>query len=572
MLPNLHEELTLFDAGHIHVAGVDEAGRGAWAGPVCAAAVVLPLDRPDLADLLNGVCDSKQLSPARRESLLPVIRKVAEAVGVGWASPAEVDEVGIVAATRQAMARAVAGLDRKVNALLIDYVRLPEIELPQRAFPKADVHCISVAAASIVAKVTRDRLMVALDQDFPGYGFARHKGYGTRQHREALTRLGPSSIHRMSWRPIQEMSEVQVHLALIHDWLNQLGGAEDVLETLVEMFPNAPIYTSMYWRERMPLAYRTWDTRTSWMDHLPGIYRHHQPYLPFYPLAFARLDLSGYDVVLSNKSGFCHGVRTGEAVHICYCLAPTRYAWDFEAYAAREAIPPTLKVILRPLIALLRRWDYRAAQRVDHFIAISREIQTRIRHYYQRESVVIHPPVETARFQPTPSRDDYYLLVSRLVPYKRIDLAVRAFNLLGLPLVIAGDGRDREPLESLAGPTVTFLGRVPDEDLPDLFARCRAYVLPGVEDFCIAPVQAQAAGRPVIAYGAGGALDTIVEGKTGAFFHEPTSEALAATVRTFDPDAIDPHDCAQNAARFDVSVFKRRLMRFIEIKRKRVDG
>ncbi|MGD9001967.1 MAG: glycosyltransferase, partial [Anaerolineae bacterium] len=297
-------------------------------------------------------------------------------------------------------------------------------------------------------------------------------------------------------------------VALVHDWLNQIGGAEDVLETLTGMFPGAPIYTAMYWRDGMPRAYRNWDIRTTWMDHLPGIYRHHQPYLPLYAMAFARLDLSNHDVVLSNKSGFCHGVRTGDAIHVCYCLAPTRYVWDFDAYAVREALPGALKPALRPLIAALRRWDYQAAQRVGHFVAISREIQGRIRRFYRRESSVIHPPVDTRRFQPSNERDDYYLIVSRLIPYKRIDLAVQAFNRLELPLVIAGDGRDRPALEAMAGPTVTFLGYVPDEELPTLFARCRAYVLPGREDFCIAPVQAQAAGRPVIAYGAGGALDT----------------------------------------------------------------
>ncbi len=365
-----------------------------------------------------------------------------------------------------------------------------------------------------------------------------------------------------------------MHLALVHDWLNQIGGAEDVLETLVEMFPRAPVYTSMYWAEGMPPAYRGWDIRTSWMDRLPGIYRHHQPYLPLYSLAFARTDLSSYDVVLSNKSGFCHGVRTGDAVHVCYCLAPTRYVWDFDAYAAREAIPPAIRTAMRPLITLLRRWDYRAAQRVDHFVAISREIQGRIRRHYERDSAIIYPPVDTARFhpstgsgrRPTATHDDYYLIVSRLIPYKRIDLAVRAFNQLELPLVIAGAGRDREALEALAGPTITFLGRVPDEDLPDLFTRCRAYILPGVEDFSITPVQAQASGRPVIAYGAGGALDTVVEGETGAFFHEPTPDALAAAVRAFDPTGIDPQACVQNAARFDTQVFEQQLMKFVEVK------
>jgi ribonuclease HII len=206
VIPDLSEELALARAGHTHVAGVDEAGRGAWAGPVYAAAVVLPLERPNLADLLDGVRDSKQLSPARREALLPVIEDVAVGVGVGWASPAEIDDVGIAAATRQAMGRAIAGLDGHVSVLLIDYVRLPDVKLPQCALPKADARCLSVAAASIVAKVTRDRLMADLDGKHPGYGFARHKGYGTRQHREALARLGPAPIHRKSWRPIKESS------------------------------------------------------------------------------------------------------------------------------------------------------------------------------------------------------------------------------------------------------------------------------------------------------------------------------------------------------------------------------
>ena len=355
-----------------------------------------------------------------------------------------------------------------------------------------------------------------------------------------------------------------MRLALVHDWLNQIGGAEDVLEALVDLFPRAPVHTSIYWRERMPTAYREWDIRTSWMDRLPGIYRHHQPYLPLYPLAFRGLNLTGYDVVLTNKSGFCHSVRAEGAIHICYCLTPTRYVWDYDRYAEREAIPPGLKTVLQPLIALLRRWDYQAAQRVDHFVAISHTVQERIRRFYDREATVIFPPVDTTRFRPAARHEDYYLIVSRLVPYRRIDLAVRAFNQLGLPLRIAGDGRDREALEALAGPTVTFLGRVPDADLPDLMARCRAYILPGEEDFGIAPLQAQAAGRPVIAFGAGGALDTVVDGQTGTFFDQPTPESLVQAVRRFDPGQIDPAACARNAARFDTAVFKRQISDLIE--------
>ncbi|MFP4394709.1 MAG: glycosyltransferase [Anaerolineales bacterium] len=352
-------------------------------------------------------------------------------------------------------------------------------------------------------------------------------------------------------------------VALVHDWLNQHGGAERVLEQLVARFPQAPLYTSMYWREGMPPAYRAWPIRTTWMDHLPGIYRHHQAYFPLYALAFAQLDLSGrgYDLVLSNKSGFCHGVRTGATPHLCYCLAPTRYVWEYEAYAARERLTAPVKAALKPLIALLRRWDYRAAQRPTlHFVAISTEIQARIRRYYHRESTVIFPPVEVERFEPAAQPDDYYLIVSRLIPYKRIDLAIQAFNELGLPLWIAGRGRDREALAALAGPTVRFLGRVPDDELPDLMARCQALVFPGREDFGITPVEAQAAGRPVIAYGAGGALDTVIAGETGVFFREPTAEALAATVAAFDPRRVDPLACRANAARFSSERFGRELL------------
>jgi ribonuclease HII len=207
LTPDPSEELALLAAGHVHVAGLDEAGRGAWAGPVCAAAVVLPLELPDLCDRLQDVRDSKQLTPLQRERLLPIVRKVAEAVGVGWATPAEVDALGVVPATRRAMVRAVAGLQASADVALIDHLEVPDLGLPQRAFPKADARCLSVAAASIVAKVERDQLMVAFEEDFPGYGFARHKGYGTAAHREALSRLGPSPIHRMSWRPLQEVDQ-----------------------------------------------------------------------------------------------------------------------------------------------------------------------------------------------------------------------------------------------------------------------------------------------------------------------------------------------------------------------------
>lgn len=357
-----------------------------------------------------------------------------------------------------------------------------------------------------------------------------------------------------------------MRLALVHDWLNQIGGAEDVLEHLVRYYPDAPIFSSIYAPDLMPEDYRRWDIRTSWLDRLPGIHRAHQRYLPLYPLAWGTTDLSSYDVVLSNKSGFCHGVHTGpHTLHVCYCLAPTRYIWNLDDYLARENFSAPVRLAARVVARLYRQWDYAAAQRVHHLIAISTEIQERIRRYYQRASVIIYPPVEVSdRFAPVPHPEDYFLVVSRLVPYKRIDLAVEACTRLNLPLLVAGQGRDRARLESLAGPTVRFLGFVPDDDLPDLLARCRALIFPGLEDFGIAPVQAQAAGRPVIAFRGGGALDTVIPGLTGEFFTEQTAEALMAALRAFDPGAYDPQAIRAHALRFDSAVFKRAITTFVQ--------
>jgi glycosyltransferase involved in cell wall biosynthesis len=354
-------------------------------------------------------------------------------------------------------------------------------------------------------------------------------------------------------------------LALVHDWLNQIGGAEDVLDTLMKLYPNRPLYTSIYAPELMPPHYKTWDIRTLWIDRMPGIHNHHQPYLPLYPLAWGGLDLSDYDVVLSNKSGFCIGLQHGEkTLHICYCLAPTRYVWQIDSYIAREGIGKPLQMALRPIIAAMRGWDYRAAQRVNHFIAISTEIQERIKTYYGRDSVVIYPPVDTTRFQPSTTVEDYYLIVSRLIPYKRIDLAVQAATRLNLPLKIGGKGRDLERLKAMAGPTVEFLGYVPDEQLPDLMAKCKAFLFPGLEDFGITPVQAQAAGRPVIAFGGGGALDTVIPGKTGELFYEMTVDSLAAVMQNFDANAYDSAAIRIHAKQFDTSLFNQQISAFVE--------
>jgi glycosyltransferase involved in cell wall biosynthesis len=352
-----------------------------------------------------------------------------------------------------------------------------------------------------------------------------------------------------------------MRVALIHDWLNQIGGAESVLESLVRLFPGAPVFTSMYAPDVMPAQYREWDIRTTFMQHLPGVTTHHQAYMPVYPMAFSTLNLAGHDLVLSNKSGFCHGVPCPRgAVHVCYCLTPTRFLWQYETYRAREHLNGGLDLLLKPVVGLLRRWDYAAAQRVQHFIAISSEIQERIRRFYDRESTIVYPPVDIRRFGPsTGSQGDYFLAGGRLIPYKRVDLVVQACSLLGLKLVVYGDGRDRPTLEQLAGPSVTFVGRVSWDELARLFQGARAFIFPGLEDFGIAPVEAQAAGRPVIAFAGGGALDSVIPGRTGEFFAQQNVESLAAVLASFDPARYDPAECRANAERFSTERFEREL-------------
>jgi glycosyltransferase involved in cell wall biosynthesis len=287
--------------------------------------------------------------------------------------------------------------------------------------------------------------------------------------------------------------------------------------------------------------------------------------LPFFPLAFESLDLSGYDVVLTNKSGFCHGVITSpETLHICYCLTPTRYVWRYQDYARREGLGSVAHTLLAPILLHLRMWDRLAADRVDRFVAISTEVRRRIAKYYGRDSEIIHPPVDCKRFSVAGSHDVYLLVVSRLVPYKRIDLAVKACTHLGLPLKVCGAGRDLRRLEAMAGPTVEFLGRLPDDTLPELMAQCKALLFPGADDFGITPLEVMAAGRPVVAYADGGVLDTMAEGVTGTLFHEQTVESLIATLERFDPCHYDSAVIRRHAERFDVTVFGQQMAAYVQ--------
>jgi glycosyltransferase involved in cell wall biosynthesis len=354
-----------------------------------------------------------------------------------------------------------------------------------------------------------------------------------------------------------------LRVALVHDYLNQYGGAERVLEALHELYPAAPVYTSIYDPQAVPASYRTWDIRVSWMQRLPAWRRLFRAYFPLYPAAFERFDLGGYDLVLSSSSAYAKGVRVPPgARHICYCHTPMRFAWRTEAYMEREGIGAAGRIALAPLLRRLRRWDIATSAGVDVFVANSRAVAERILRCYGREAIVIPPPADLPPFQPGPP-GDYYLGGGRLIPYKRLDLAVQAFTALGLPLKVFGDGRDRAALEAIAGPNVEFLGFVSEERRRALFAGCRAFVFPGEEDFGITPLEAMAAGRPVIAYAAGGALDTVVEGVTGRFFRRQHPADLAVAVAAARQDQYDQHAIRRHAEAFGREVFFARMRNVI---------
>ncbi|HZT98725.1 MAG TPA: glycosyltransferase [Ktedonobacteraceae bacterium] len=360
-----------------------------------------------------------------------------------------------------------------------------------------------------------------------------------------------------------------MRVALVHDYLNQMGGAERVVMAFHEIFPDAPIYTSIYDPERVDPVFRTMDIRTTFMQKLPLVTKYHQPYLPFYPFAMESLDLRGYDLVLSSSSAFGKGVITRpETLHICYCHTPMRWCWNYDEYVEREQLGKMARSILPILITGLRTWDQTSSMRVDYFIANSPVVADRIQKYYRREAVVIPPPVEAERFpfDPTLQPENYFLIVSRLIPYKRIDLAIEACNRLQLPLVIIGSGRDLDRLKTFAGPTIRFTGRLSDEEVIYYYTHCRALLFPGEEDFGITPLEAQAAGRPVIAYRAGGALASVVDGITGAFFQQQTVDSLATVLASFDGRMYNPHVIRNHALEFDKPRFSRRILQFIEAK------
>jgi glycosyltransferase involved in cell wall biosynthesis len=357
----------------------------------------------------------------------------------------------------------------------------------------------------------------------------------------------------------------KLKVAIVHDFLTQMGGAEKVVEVLHDMFPEAPIYTSMYDPQAMPDYYRQWDIRTSFLQKMIAKKHSHRLALLLYPAAFESFDLSDYDVVISSSSAFAKGVITQpHTTHICYTHAPMRYAWMTRSYVKNERIGKPFRALLTPGLHYLRTWDSIASNRVDRYVANSSAVAKRIQKFYRHECDVVFPPVDTEKFAIAPEVGDHYIVVSRFVPYKRLDLAVEAFTKLGRPLKVVGTGRQMKALKEVAGPTVEFLGHVKDEELTRLVSTARAFVMPGEEDFGIAAVEAHASGRPVIAFAAGGSLDVQIDGVTGVLFHEQTVDALCEAVLRADDIAFDPATIRASALRrFDTKVFRKRITQVI---------
>ncbi|WP_271808450.1 glycosyltransferase [Clostridium beijerinckii] len=358
-------------------------------------------------------------------------------------------------------------------------------------------------------------------------------------------------------------------IALVHDWLPFMGGAERVLTNFFELYPKAPIYTTICNKSKIDGPLREANIITSNLQKKNKEIKNHRKLFPLMMTAIERFNLNEYDVVLSSSSSVAKGVITSPStMHICYCHSPMRYAWEFShEYAGKMAGKGSLKgKLLSYFLTGIRLWDNASSDRVDYFIANSQNVAKRIWKHYRRKSVVIHPPVRCNLFNISDIDDEYFLIVSRLQEYKRIDLAIEAFNKLGFPLVIIGDGPDREKLERMAKSNIKFLGRESDEVIKEHYAKCRAFIFPGEEDFGITPLEAMASGRPVIAYRKGGALETVVENKTGVFFDNQNCEDLTKAIEEFESMTFDKYDIRKHAEAFDEAVFKENIKVFIEEK------
>lgn len=359
-------------------------------------------------------------------------------------------------------------------------------------------------------------------------------------------------------------------IALVHDYLNQYGGAERVLEVLCEIFPEAPIYTLLYDEQATGGVFKGREIYTSFLQKTPFARKHHRIFPLLMPLAVEQFDFSYYDFVFSISASFTKGIITKPRTkHINYCLTPTRFLWDdSHRYIDEFRYLWPIRKLVPFFITYLRLWDKEAAMRVDQFVGISNFVKTRIKKYYNRSADVIYPPVETQRFYISDDVDDYFLMVGRLVPYKRFDLAVKVFSAIGKSLKIIGDGPERKRLEKMArstssgqaGQNIEFLGLVSDYKMPEIYSRAQAVIFPQEEDFGIVPLESMASGRPAIAYRGGGALETILEGKTGIFFDDQTEIALAQAIGQYYQTPWNPVAIRTHALKFDKEIFKAKIV------------
>lgn len=356
-------------------------------------------------------------------------------------------------------------------------------------------------------------------------------------------------------------------IAIVHDWLTNMGGAEQVVINFKRVYPEAPIYTTFYNPEKLDKELQNIDVRTSYLQKKKMV-TNHKKYFPQMPMAFEKFNLNEYEVILSSSSSCAKGVLTKPgSIHICYCHTPMRYAWE-KRDEYTQGMGKLKKKLVEILLHYMRIWDLASSSRVDYFIANSTEVQKRIKKHYKRDSIVINPPVRCNLFDISETDGDYYFVLSRLVGYKRFDLAVQACKELGKKLVVAGDGPERENLERIAGKdeNIIFLGRQPDDVVKKYMSECKALLFPGEEDFGIVPVEAQACGRPVIAYGKGGVLDSVIDGKTGVFFKEQTAESLKDAITKFENMKFDKQEIRKHALEFDESVFQEKIRKFVEEK------
>lgn len=363
--------------------------------------------------------------------------------------------------------------------------------------------------------------------------------------------------------PTEKLEDLKV--AIVHDWLTTYGGGERVVEEFMTLFPDAPIYTSVYDQKNLGHIFPAEKVKTSFMQKIPGVLRHYRKLLSLMPRAFEEFDLSGYDLVLSSSSSCAKGILTGAStLHISYVHSPMRYAWDLYPEYLRSSGVFT-RMGMRRQMPEIRQWDALSSMRVDRLVANSREVASRIRKTYRREPVVLHPPIRTDLFTPGRAENnrDYYYVLSRFIPYKRIDIAIAACNQLGRRLVITGSGPLEKKLRQIAGPTIEFTGSLPDSGIRDYYRGCKAFLFPGFEDFGMTPVEAQACGKPVLAYGHGGVLDSVLPGVTGVFFAEQSTESLIKGIQDLESREWNSGKIRAHAENFSSGEFRRKLSEFI---------